>query len=205
LESKIREIAELKNELEFSNNETLKEFPYAQELRDKETELTEVKTALLKDQVHNTPEKKFLFEYLTTLFPEIMNGEKSYIKLESSQGFMPLTVESFGNDTISLAHHYEQNGDLMCDPLITFKIDKIHATASAAEYRQDGNPPIYQVYEGGEAEQYDIEDFAVNTWLPNIESQGYLRVEAPNQEHSDVQFTLDGVSDTEVSRHGDGR
>lgn len=69
------------------------------------------------------------FEKITSMMNE------GYLKLDNSPGsFMPLSVElvdddyrtSIGNGKlISLAHYYEQNGDLMQDPeIVFFVLDK---------------------------------------------------------------------------------
>jgi len=56
-------------------------------------------------------------------------NEEGYVKINNSDGgFMPLCVEKVGTvimndiefEKISLAHYYEQNGDLMADPEMIF-------------------------------------------------------------------------------------
>ena len=44
-----------------------------------------------------------------------------YAKIDNTNGsFMPVVVEQVGANQISIAHYYEQNGDLMADPEIVF-------------------------------------------------------------------------------------
>ena len=44
-----------------------------------------------------------------------------YAKIDNANGaFMPVVVEQVGKNQISIAHYYEQNGDLMADPEIVF-------------------------------------------------------------------------------------
>ena len=44
-----------------------------------------------------------------------------YAKIDhASDIFMPVVVEQVGENQISIAHYYEQNGDLMADPEIVF-------------------------------------------------------------------------------------
>lgn len=44
-----------------------------------------------------------------------------YAKIDNTNGaFMPVVVEQVGENQISIAHYYEQNGDLMADPEIVF-------------------------------------------------------------------------------------
>ena len=48
----------------------------------------------------------------------MING---YAKIDNTNGaFMPVVVEQVGENQISIAHYYEQNGDLMADPEIVF-------------------------------------------------------------------------------------
>ena len=44
-----------------------------------------------------------------------------YAKIDNTNGsFMPVVVEQVGKNQLSIAHYYEQNGDLMADPEIVF-------------------------------------------------------------------------------------
>ena len=44
-----------------------------------------------------------------------------YAKIDNANDvFMPVVVEQVGKNRISIAHYYEQNGDLMADPEIVF-------------------------------------------------------------------------------------
>ena len=44
-----------------------------------------------------------------------------YAKIDNANNvFMPVVVEQVGKNQISIAHYYEQNGDLMADPEIVF-------------------------------------------------------------------------------------
>ena len=44
-----------------------------------------------------------------------------YAKIDNANNvFMPVVVEQVGENQISIAHYYEQNGDLMADPEIVF-------------------------------------------------------------------------------------
>jgi conserved hypothetical protein len=44
-----------------------------------------------------------------------------YAKIDNTNGaFMPVVIEQVGENQISIAHYYEQNGDLMADPEIVF-------------------------------------------------------------------------------------
>ena len=44
-----------------------------------------------------------------------------YAKIDNANDvFMPVVVEQVGENQLSIAHYYEQNGDLMADPEIVF-------------------------------------------------------------------------------------
>ena len=117
-------------------------------------------------------------------FPEIVSGEYRYLELRSGEGssFMPLTIQRIGADEIAVAHTYEQNGDLMYDPEMTFRIDTEKGTLEPLTFRQDGGLPIYQeVYpEPGKwipKLRSDLSAFT-DQWLKNIEAQGRVRTRA---------------------------
>jgi len=82
----------------------------------------------------------------------------------SAPGFMDLTIEKVGEDRVSVAHYFKQNGDLMADPEVVFD------TADGwvpVQYRQD--PVIRQVDESG----LNIKSF-LDTWNSNLRSQGFV-------------------------------
>ncbi len=48
-------------------------------------------------------------------------AKDGYVKINNAPGsFMPVSVEMLCDDIVSIAHYYEQNGDLMADPEMTF-------------------------------------------------------------------------------------
>ncbi|UAY55677.1 DUF6908 domain-containing protein [Arachidicoccus terrestris] len=125
-------------------------------------------------------------------------GEKAHLKLKR-EGFFPLTVEKIGWDIdtpfgkgllLSLAHYYEQNGDLMrCPEMVFIVIDKRgypkdfdNLFAFAQMYQQDALG-IYEesafISDGRltsfiERLQKSHNNFA-NLWLRNIRLQGFLK------------------------------
>lgn len=44
-----------------------------------------------------------------------VNG--GHVKVDNRPGFMPVVVEHVGDRVLSVAHYYEQCGDLMADPV----------------------------------------------------------------------------------------
>ena len=98
-------------------------------------------------------------------------------QIDNSTSFMPLHVEVIGRHgkwpIVSLAHYFEQNGDLVCDPDVTFLVaDQVHPLS----FEQGG--VIRQVavrFEGqaihlNERLQAQITEFC-NQWLRNVAEQ----------------------------------
>ena len=105
-------------------------------------------------------------EYLKSVGIDIfLPGHNSY-KLAST-GFMDLTVETWqsGESTfVSMCHYGEQNGDLMKDPDVLFKLEQEIIT-----YKE-----IQMDYTGYYSEEHaEIKDFVENTWVSNLEMQGH--------------------------------
>ena len=88
-----------------------------------------------------------------------------YIKLEVD-GVMPLVIEKVGENRISVAHYYEQRGDLMSDPEIVFHVQGEEWVP--VEYTQ--HPHIYHRDNSG---LHDVKRF-VKTWSRNLEQQGFV-------------------------------
>lgn len=111
---------------------------------------------------------------------EILEGKNTYMKFESP-GFMRLVVESIGKDEISLAHYYEQNGDLMQDPEITIRINNENKTAEGLTFLQANLGIYYEVYPGEGlvdlTSKKEINGF-LSEWLNNIKLQGYELTES---------------------------
>ena len=99
-------------------------------------------------------------------------GVKSVKEMEVNEnytvevdGYEDLTIEKIDEDEVSVAHHYVQRGDLMCDPEIVFRVKDGEWTP--IEYTQ--HPSIYQK----DAEGLDIGGF-VDTWDRNLRDQGFV-------------------------------
>ena len=130
------------------------------------------------------------------LFPEIASGEYRYMEFESGPGMMPLHLEWIGENEIAVSHTYTQNGDLMRDPEMTFRMDREKGTLEPLTFRQDGSIQIYQrVYpEPGRwipKLSRDLSAFA-QQWLKNINEQRYQKKEAVVvRDGEDVRLTFD--------------
>lgn len=99
-------------------------------------------------------------------------------KIDRSTGFMPVHVECLRRSGLglvySVAHYYEQNGDLVPDPDVVF----VHAAGGwtpisfqnslayriAIHFHDDGTIDV------DEKEQADLVHFC-NTWMKNIREQ----------------------------------
>lgn len=94
------------------------------------------------------------------------------------QAIMPVSVERIADREFSIAHYYEQNGDLMADPEMVFLRSVDGSSFFPLHFQQD-NTGSYRVGMSIEAdgkirwnarEQADQVSFA-NQWLTNIKQQ----------------------------------
>jgi hypothetical protein len=106
------------------------------------------------------------------------------IRLDGPPGFMRLVVEYLGVGPrglplVSVAHYYEQNGDLMADPEMTFEV--AGPEWQPLTFRQDGMG-VYReaVYQGEDGRTMvrprlleDLRQFA-RIWDDNIATQGFV-------------------------------
>ena len=120
--------------------------------------------------------------------------ENNHKKIDNSNSrFMPVVVEHVGNanngDFISIAHYYEQNGDLMADPEIVFWRKKNECPSHfpskfvyfPISYRQDGlgiNRELV-IFENGKPVRFNIKlkndtTKFVTMWMLNIKDQQNL-------------------------------
>lgn len=112
-------------------------------------------------------------------------------KFDNSRGvFMAVCIDRQTERHYSIAHYYEQNGDLMADPTMTF-FKCVHGKVFPCTFQQD-NLAIYRVglditpegvieHENAK-EQHDQAEFA-NMWMRNIAEQQQLPIELPEEEH----------------------
>ncbi len=126
----------------------------------------------------NQGAKKILLKILSVM----EENSTTYRKFNNGGSFMPLSVEIIGQTKmgkeISLAHYYEQNGDLMADPEMIF-LEK-NGEFYPAYYKQDGlGLEKYSIKYDQEkmigfnrALQKDHTQFA-NMWLKNIKEQQF--------------------------------
>ena len=115
---------------------------------------------------------------------ELAKANNGYIKIENTKGYMPVSVEIIEDSEnlvkVSVAHYYEQNGDLMADPEMCFAVrnDKLGCMVIPYYYKQDGLGIEREsvIFEGSEFKgirmkmQADHAYFA-NIWMKNIKAQ----------------------------------
>lgn len=176
----------LKGELEQMKIDVQKPFSKSEELFRAETRLEEVHEELTKFELTDDTMNKEIFERLAENFPEIISGKCDAMKFEAGDSFDTLSVEMHGTE-LSIAHTYEQNVDLMYDPLIYFKVDYDNEKVIPISYENSGLG-IYETYDtaaeptpASVQKMNSILDFTDN-WLDNIEEQGYKPVEAEEKE-----------------------
>jgi hypothetical protein len=118
------------------------------------------------------------YEFLNQLAPEIFSGEATYLRLTAGAGMMPLHINQVRGNRISVHHQYEQNGDMMADPDMTFVFDREVGSLAARTFQQDGLGVFQQVEDDGgrinTALERKLNSFA-RGWFKNIRNQGYRR------------------------------
>ena len=139
------------------------------------------------------------YNAFAALAPEIISGEATYIRYSAGESFIPLSIDLIGKNRFSIAHNFEQNGDLMADPDMEFVFDNEAGTLSARTYQQDGLG-MYQSVEGGKGEVVNqtlakqLDSFA-RQWFANIKAQDYQK-ERMTVEHRgeeiEVVYGVDG-------------
>ncbi len=169
----------LGKELEQMKIDVEKPFAKTEELRSMEAELDDVHMQLTKFTLTDDSMNKDMFERLVDTFAPVLTGDVTYQKYES-EGFEPLVAEMEG-DILTIAHTYVQNGDLMWDPRINFKVDYENKKVTPISYENSGTG-IYEEYDTKNltpetAEKInDLLEFT-DMWLDNIEAQGYEPVD----------------------------
>lgn len=120
-----------------------------------------------------------------TLNKMVSMMEDGFIKIDNFKGFMPVSVEViYTNDKymiVSVAHYYEQNGDLMADPEVCFIYNKITGDYFPSYFKQD-NVGIEQesiimndgVIKGIRTIMQLEHSVFANMWLENIKDQQKL-------------------------------
>ena len=146
-----------------------------------------------------------------------LDGSGAFFAISiKNKPYMRLAIEGIGcspdgRQLVSVAHYYEQNGDLMRDPEMTFMVDKEPATLKRPDpkgrlrwvpvtFQQDGGIPLYQeaiIFDGSRVLVRpklfrSLKSFAY-TWNRNIGGQGFVEAAALAVEKAE-QPGLEAVS-----------
>lgn len=113
----------------------------------------------------------------------VLDGEACYMKLQA-KGYEDLVVEAIGGDEYSIAHYYDQNGDSMRDPEITFTVDRKNKSIHPASFLQDGIGVYYETADASPAMVRDLKRFMVQ-WFTNIKNQKYEPVKIKRYEQEE--------------------
>lgn len=101
----------------------------------------------------------------------------------TSEGYEDLSIENlgycdhWGNPVYSMTHYYEQNGDLMSDPDMTFSVNDRLGYIMPLTYQQDCFGLYQEVFTNG-GKQYsprllhELDSFLAK-WSTNIINQGF--------------------------------
>lgn len=145
--------------------------------------LSEKRILTINDFVVDIPSKQRLntnthrnYKALLEISPILLNKNISYIRMSAGDGYMPLIIEKIGSNMISVAHYYEQHGDLMRDPEIEFILDSDKEELRPRSYVQD-NIGAYQYLERDDGTvdpiaEAQLSKFTVK-WFNNIKWQDY--------------------------------
>ena len=127
-----------------------------------------------------SPKMQSVIEQLAKQHGLYLSQAEAYLRLEMP-GFDRLVIENIGCQRISVAHYYEQNGDLVADPDVVFFTGygawaPIEITQVMAVYRRyaeldDAGQTIVRFDVRGQA---DLAAFT-EEWAQNLLDQGWLK------------------------------
>ncbi len=129
-----------------------------------------------------------MFERFVDSFPDVITGDREYVRYEPNGATgMPIHVEMQG-DILTVAQTYEQNGDLMYDPRIDFKVDYENRKVIPVSFENSGSA-VYQEFDISDGTPETMK--AINSvltfaddWMDEIDSQGFS---APGGDDEPVQ------------------
>ena len=117
------------------------------------------------------------FRTLARFVPALLNNKVTYLRLEAGEGMEPLVIERIGGGRISMAHYYEQMGDLMADPDMEFIFEQAKQELRPRTFQQD-NMGVYQTVEREDGSVNFLKENELSrfteTWLKNLHDQEYL-------------------------------
>ena len=127
-----------------------------------------------------SPKMKQIIEKLTQKHGIDVAQVGAHLRLDMPH-FDRLAIENIGKQRISVAHYFEQNGDLVAEPDVVFFVDAegkwmpVEITQSMTGWTQyvhfdDSGTRIERVNTAGQA---DLAEFA-QQWAQNLIDQGWL-------------------------------
>lgn len=174
-ETAIQELEDIQKQLELAKLEIVKPFPNEDRLQ----ELSKRKVSLdlaLEFQQNGTDFisgdggiEQVIYQKLYPFMKEILEDDAHYIKYKSD-GFEDFVIEQISDDEYSVAHYYNQNGDRMRDPEVTFTIKNngIHPTS----YLLDSMGTFYETDDVAPSVVADLKSF-MSEWFDNVKHQDY--------------------------------
>ncbi|MDE7300166.1 MAG: hypothetical protein K2N94_15320, partial [Lachnospiraceae bacterium] len=136
-----------------------------------------------------------LYQKLSLFAAPILDGGAYYMKLRS-EGFDDLVLEKIGEGGYSIAHYYEQNGDMMRDPEVTFIIDREKQSLHPTSYLQDNMGIYYETAEAAPEKVAGLEAF-LSQWFTNIQQQGFEVAEVRGNEQEEDRMEQQGEDSME--------
>ncbi len=117
--------------------------------------------------------------HLATRFGLDLNLDEAHLKLENSV-YAPLVIEKVGRSLLSVAHYFEQNGDLVADPEVVFFTGcpnwvPVEITQPPpAGYRVCAEVAGDAIARVDPRRQADVARFVEDVWARKLEAQGWL-------------------------------
>ena len=126
-----------------------------------------------------------LYQKLHAFAAPLLDGEAYYMKLQA-KGYEDLVLETIGDAEYSIAHYYDQNGDSMRDPEITFTIGQGTRSVEPISFLQDDRGVYYETADASPAKVKNLKEF-MSQWFTNIKDQGFelVKVRRYEQEEED--------------------
>lgn len=104
----------------------------------------------------------------------LLEKDVEYLKYKS-KGYLDLSIEKIGDNTLAISHYFEQCGDLMSDPDIEFYIDEENKMLLAFTYQNDLVAYFLDASDNRDFQKH-IGKF-LNTWFKSLDYQGHKLVE----------------------------
>ena len=111
---------------------------------------------------------------------EAFNSKADFQYEVTNPGYLPLHIEKCSN-LISIAHYYEANGDLVPDPVMTFKVvpalqpnANVPITNGWQALNLQNNLGSYFSFDDSKGSPQELTSFA-EMWATNLNEQGFVK------------------------------